>query len=286
MHLNVDLKCFDHGFCFHKCAPNILKNTVFFSGKIRNLSLPSDLTALWHQSHYKRSLCYQETASGSCFSQIIKVSRSRDTLKRGWIGMGKTGVIKMAVLEIGFWIKSDCSLICTEIKYEVCVKGRQGQALSGFSEDGLLSLSTPWSIYSLSTLAWPPADTASEASPASSTAPSHQKTVSQEEMNITTAYNFSVFKPQMDSDPLWSPCDVGYGDIHFTACLCFSLPHLPADLGRILSHGSTHTTLKMPPSSLGVIRGNHKSGASSSFSVTCNSDRIELFHCVRHLHNC
>lgn len=97
-------------------------------GKIRNLSLPSDLTALWHQSHYKRSLCYPETASGSCFSQITKVSRSRDALKRGWIGMGKTGVVKMAVFEIGFWIKSDCSLVCTEIKYEVCVKIREGKA--------------------------------------------------------------------------------------------------------------------------------------------------------------
>lgn len=99
-------------------------------GKIRNLSnltqwphslvtsVPLQTILMLPGDSFKRS----------CFSQIIKVSRSRDALKRGWIGMGKTGIIKMAVFEIGFWIKSDCSLVCTEIKYEVCVKIREGKA--------------------------------------------------------------------------------------------------------------------------------------------------------------
>lgn len=80
-------------------------------------------------------------------------------------------------------------------------------------------------------------------------------------MNITTAYNFSVFKTLCGAHVTWAV-------VTFTSLLveCSSLPHLPAGLGRILSHGSTHTTLKTPPSSLGVIRGNHKSGVSSSFS--------------------
>lgn len=204
------------------------------------------------------------------------------------LGWKKTGVINTAVFGIGFWIKSDCSLVWTEIKYEVCLKIREGKArLWVVFLWGWLAFSVHSMIHSLSTLAWPPADTASEASPGSSyRAPSQQNTVSQEEMNIVTAYNFSGFKPQMDSGPLWSPCDLGYGDIHFTACWMSLLATPPCrppqnPLSQAHTNNSEDAT---------IFTGSHWrkpwKRCLQLFSVIGNSDRIELFHCVRHLHNC
>lgn len=72
-------------------------------------------------------------------------------------------------------------------------------------------------IYSLSTSARVPADAGSDMLPqvlATDESLLNNK-LSQKEMDIATEYYFSVFKPQMDPDPLRSPCDLDYGDIHF-----------------------------------------------------------------------